>query len=143
LGGFLFGFDISVISGTIPFITDFFHLTNFMLGWAVSSAIIGCILGTFLAGAPSEKFGRRILLMFSSVLFAISAIGVGLSGSLTSFIVFRVIGGRGVGIASTLSPVYIAEVAPASIRGRFVSLNQLTIVIGILAAYFSDYLLLD
>ncbi|HKJ33914.1 MAG TPA: sugar porter family MFS transporter [Balneolales bacterium] len=143
LGGLLFGFDISVISGTIPFIRQVFHLTEVTLGWAVSSALIGCILGTFLAGAPSDKFGRRNLLIVSAVLFAISAIGVGLSWSLDSFVIFRLIGGLGVGMASTLSPVYIAEIAPASIRGRFVSLNQLTIVIGILAAYFTNYLLAD
>jgi len=143
LGGLLFGFDISVISGTIPFIRQVFHLTEVTLGWAVSSALIGCILGTFLAGAPSDKFGRRNLLIVSAVLFAISAIGVGLSWSLDSFVIFRLIGGLGVVMASTLSPVYIAEIAPASIRGRFVSLNQLTIVIGILAAYFTNYLLAD
>ncbi len=114
-----------------------------MLGWAVSSALIGCILGTFLAGAPSEKFGRRKLLLASAILFAISAIGVGASRSLNSFVAFRLVGGLGVGMASTLSPVYIAEVAPASIRGRFVSLNQLTIVVGILVAYFASYFLAD
>jgi len=143
LGGFLFGFDISVISGTIPYIRKFLNLTSFTLGWAVSSALIGCILGTFLAGAPSEKYGRRRLLMASAILFAVSAIGVALSQSLTSFVIFRLVGGLGVGMASTLSPVYIAELAPANIRGRFVSLNQLTIVIGILAAYFTNYLLAD
>lgn len=141
LGGLLFGYDIAVISGAIPFIKKIFDLTQVTEGWAVSSALIGCIIGTFLAGAPSDKFGRRKLLMTSAILFTISAGGVALSGSLNSFVIFRLIGGLGVGMASTLSPVYIAEVSPASIRGRFVSLNQLTIVIGVLSAYFINFLL--
>jgi len=141
LGGLLFGFDISVISGAIPFLKQVFNLSGSSLGWAVSSALIGCIFGPFLAGTPSDKFGRRNLLVLCAVFLAVSAVGSGLANSLTSFFIYRFIGGLGVGMASTLSPVYIAEVSPADIRGKFVSLNQLTIVIGILIAYFTNYLL--
>ncbi len=141
LGGLLFGFDISVISGAIPFLKQVFNLSGSSLGWAVSSALIGCIFGPFLAGTPSDRFGRRNLLVLCAVFLAVSAVGSGLANSLTSFFIYRFIGGLGVGMASTLSPVYIAEVSPADIRGKFVSLNQLTIVIGILIAYFTNYLL--
>ncbi len=141
LGGLLFGFDISVISGAIPFLKQVFNLSGSSLGWAVSSALIGCIFGPFIAGTPSDKFGRRNMLVLCAVFLAISAVGSGMANSLTSFFIYRFIGGLGVGMASTLSPVYIAEVSPADIRGKLVSLNQLTIVIGILIAYFTNYLL--
>ncbi len=141
LGGLLFGFDISVISGAIPFLKQVFNLSGSSLGWAVSSALIGCIFGPFIAGTPSDKFGRRNMLVLCAAFLGVSAVGSGLANSLTSFFIFRFIGGLGVGMASTLSPVYIAEVSPADIRGKLVSLNQLTIVIGILIAYFTNYLL--
>ncbi len=141
LGGLLFGFDISVISGAIPFLKQVFNLSGSSLGWAVSSALIGCIFGPFIAGTPSDKFGRRNMLVLCAVFLGVSAVGSGLANSLTTFFVYRFIGGLGVGMASTLSPVYIAEVSPADIRGKLVSLNQLTIVIGILIAYFTNYLL--
>ncbi len=141
LGGLLFGFDISVISGAIPFLKPVFNLSGSSLGWAVSSALIGCIFGPFIAGRPSDRFGRRNMLVLCAVFLGVSAVGSGLAQSLTSFFIYRFIGGLGVGMASTLSPVYIAEVSPADIRGKFVSLNQLTIVIGILIAYFTNYLL--
>ena len=143
LGGLLFGYDISVISGAIPFITEYFDLNDWWKGFVVSSVYIGCIIGAGFAGRLSDKYGRKPLLIVSSLLFAISAIGSGLAKSLDMFFVYRLIGGFGVGMASLLSPLYIAEVAPAKIRGQMVSINQFTIVIGILIAYFINYLLVD
>jgi len=143
LGGLLFGFDTAVISGTIPFISEYFGLTDVLLGWAVSSALIGCIAGALSAGKPGDVFGRRTMLIVTAVLFFVSAVGTACAGSLTVFIVFRFIGGLGVGAASVLSPMYISEIAPARIRGRLVATAQLAIVIGILCAFFSNYLLVD
>lgn len=142
LGGLLFGFDISVISGAIPFLQDYFELNEALKGWLVSSALIGCILGASYSGRLGDKFGRKIILMAVSILFGISAIGSGLADSIPTFIIYRILGGIAVGGASVLAPMYIAEVAPAHLRGRMVSLNQLTIVIGISMAYFSNYFLL-
>ena len=143
LGGLLFGFDISVISGTIPFIQEVFQLDETMKGWVVSSALIGCILGASYAGRLGDKFGRKKILMVTAVLFAITAIGCALAQSVTSFVFYRIVGGVGVGGASVLAPMYIAEVSPAHLRGRMVSLNQLTIVIGISMAYYSNWFLLE
>ena len=143
LGGLLFGFDISVISGTIPFIQEVFQLDETMKGWVVSSALIGCILGASYAGRLGDKFGRKKILMVTAVLFAITAIGCALAQSVTSFVFYRIVGGVGVGGASVLAPIYIAEVSPAHLRGRMVSLNQLTIVIGISMAYYSNWFLLE
>lgn len=142
LGGLLFGYDISVISGTIPFITDFFSMDEQMKGWVVSSALIGCILGASYAGRLGDKFGRKKILLATSILFAISAIGSGMAATIPSFVIYRIIGGLAVGGASVLAPMYIAEVSPAQVRGRMVSVNQLTIVIGIAMAYYINYLLL-
>lgn len=142
LGGLLFGFDISVISGTIPFIQDYFGLNEAMKGWVVSSALIGCIIGASFVGKLGDRFGRKNVLLVTSVLFGLSAIGTGLSDSIPTFIFYRIVGGLAVGGASVLSPMYIAEVSPAQVRGRMVSINQLTIVIGISLAYYSNYLLL-
>ncbi len=143
LGGLLFGFDTAVIAGTIPFLTLHFQLNDIMLGWAVSSVLIGCMVGAATAGYFSDKFGRKKVLIVCAVLFAISAIWSGLAITLYDFILARWLGGLGVGAASMLSPMYISEISPAKIRGRLVSLNQLTIVIGILAAYGVDYALVD
>jgi len=142
LGGLLFGFDISVISGTIPFIQDVFELNETMKGWVVSSALIGCIIGASFSGRLGDKFGRKKVLFVVSLLFGISAIGSGLANSIPTFVSYRILGGIAVGGASVLAPMYIAEVSPAHLRGRMVSLNQLTIVIGISMAYFSNYFLL-
>lgn len=142
LGGLLFGYDISVISGTIPFITDFFSLNEQMKGWVVSSALIGCILGASFTGRLGDKFGRKKILLATSILFAVSAIGSGLANSIPSFVIYRIVGGLAVGGASVLAPMYIAEVSPAHVRGRMVSVNQLTIVIGIALAYYVNYFLL-
>mgnify|MGYP002639374201 CR=1 FL=1 len=141
-GGLLFGFDISVISGTIPFIQDYFELSETMKGWMVSSALLGCIVGAAFGGMLGDKYGRKKILLLTSILFGISAIGTGWSFSIPAFIFYRTLGGLAVGGASVLAPVYIAEVSPASIRGRMVSINQLTIVIGISLAYYSNYFLL-
>ncbi len=142
LGGLLFGFDISVISGTIPFLQEFFELNETLKGWVVSSALIGCIIGASFSGRLGDYFGRKKVLMVVSILFGISAIGSGLANSIPTFIFYRILGGLAVGGASVLAPMYIAEVSPAHLRGRMVSLNQLTIVIGISMAYFSNYFLL-
>lgn len=142
LGGLLFGFDISVISGTIPFIQEVFELSETMKGWVVSSALIGCMFGAAYAGRLGDRFGRKKVLKVIALLFGISAIGSGLSNSIPVFVIYRIIGGLAVGGASVLAPIYIAEVSPAQVRGRMVSLNQLTIVIGIAMAYFSNYFLL-
>src|SRR5680860_157150 len=142
LGGLLFGFDISVISGTIPFIQDVFDLNEAMKGWVVSSALIGCILGASFSGRLGDYFGRKKVLLVVSILFGISAVGSGLANSIPTFVFYRILGGLAVGGASVLAPMYIAEVSPAHLRGRMVSLNQLTIVIGISLAYYSNWFLL-
>ncbi|KAF0236758.1 MAG: hypothetical protein FD181_2528 [Prolixibacteraceae bacterium] len=143
LGGLLFGFDISVISGTIPFLQEVFNLTETMKGWVVSSALIGCIIGASFAGRLGDKFGRKKVLLVTSILFAVSAIGSGVANSIPTFVMYRILGGLAVGGASVLAPMYIAEVSPAHLRGRMVSINQLTIVFGISLAYYSNYFLLQ
>jgi len=143
LGGLLFGFDTAVISGTINFIQPYFDLSEVGLGWTVSSLLFGCIAGVFLAGKAGDRFGRKKVLMLAALLFLVSAVGSASAHKLFYFIVARVLGGLAVGIASILSPMYIAELAPAKYRGTLVSLNQLAIVIGILVAFFSNYLLVD
>ncbi len=142
LGGFLFGYDTAVISGTISFVKSKFALDAAMEGWFVSSALVGCIAGVSFAGELSDRVGRKIALIASGLLFSISAFGCAVSGSHTELIVFRLLGGIGVGVASMLSPLYISEVSPAKIRGRMVTLYQFAITIGILFAYFSNALLL-
>lgn len=141
LGGLLFGFDTAVISGVVPFIEKQFSLSGTEIGWVVSSLILGCIVGVILSGAPADKYGRKKVLSAAALLFVISSIGTAAANSIFIFVVFRVLGGFAVGIASMVSPMYIAEIAPAKQRGQLVSLNQLTIVIGILIAFFSNYLL--
>jgi sugar porter (SP) family MFS transporter len=139
LGGLLFGYDTAVISGAIGFLEQFFELTPAMKGWAASSALIGCIIGAACAGAVSDRIGRKKVLLIASICFLISAVGSALPRSLTEFVLYRVLGGVGVGAASMMSPLYIAEISPARIRGRMVSLNQLAIVSGILVVYFVNY----
>ena len=141
MGGLLFGYDWVVIGGAKPFYEQFFSIASFpfLQGWAISSALIGCIGGTVLSGFVSDRFGRKKMLIVASVLFTISAIGTGASNAFSLFIFFRIFGGIGIGLASNLSPVFIAEITPASIRGRFVSINQLTIVIGILLAQIINW----
>jgi sugar porter (SP) family MFS transporter len=136
LGGLLFGYDTGVISGTIGFMQTRFALDSTQTGWAASSALVGCILGAALAGSLSDRFGRRRILIVSAVLFLVSAITAALPRNLTELAIARILGGIGVGMASMLSPLYISEIAPAGIRGRLVSLNQLAIVSGFLVVYF-------
>lgn len=143
LGGLLFGFDTAVISGTINFIQPYFGLSEAGLGWTVSSLLLGCIIGVLLAGRAGDHYGRKKVLMLAALLFFISAIGSASAHELFYFLVARVLGGVAVGVASILSPMYIAELAPAKYRGSLVSLNQLAIVLGILVAFFSNYLLAD
>jgi SP family arabinose:H+ symporter-like MFS transporter len=142
-GGLLFGFDIAIFSGTIPFIQSYYHLSEAQLGWTGSSLYVGCIIGTLLTGPFAERFGRKLPLIIAAGIFMVSSIFMGWSSTHSALIVWRIIAGIGVGAASMLSPVYIAEVSPAAIRGRMVSINQLTIVSGILLAYFSNYILAD
>lgn len=136
IGGLLFGYDTAVVAGAIGFIQEKYQLSAAMTGWAASCALIGCMIGAMVAGGLSDKLGRRKVLMISAWAFAISSVGIMAPMGLTSFIVFRMIGGIGIGIASILSPMYISEIAPASIRGRLISIYQLGIVIGILLIYF-------
>ncbi len=143
LGGFLFGYDTAVISGTISFVKSKFALDAAMEGWFVSSALVGCIAGVAFAGELSDRLGRKKTLIASGMLFFISALGCAISASHTELIVFRLLGGVGVGVASMLSPLYISEVSPAKIRGRMVALYQFAITVGILFAYFSNAWLLN
>ncbi len=132
LGGLLFGYDWVVIGGAAPFYEAHFQLTDAGdRGWAQSCALIGCLVGAVLSGGLSDRFGRKGLLLVSALLFAISSIGTGMAGSFPGFVLWRILGGVAIGLASNLSPMYIAEIAPANVRGRLVSLNQFTIVCGI------------
>ncbi len=143
LGGFLLGFDSAVISGAVPFIKNYFLLNEIQLGWSVSCLILGAMLGNAAAGPLSDKYGRKNVLIVTSLLFAVSAISSALATQFAFFIVARIIGGIGVGGAILIAPIYIAEMAPAEKRGQLVSFNQLNIVIGISVAYFSNYFLLE
>ena len=142
MGGLLFGYDWVVIGGAKPFYEPYFGITDetpFLRGWAQSSALVGCLVGAVVSGIISDKSGRKRLLILSGLLFTVSAMGTAFAGSFLFFNVFRIIGGIGIGLASSLSPMYIAEISPAHMRGRFVSINQLTIVIGILAAQIVNF----
>ena len=130
LGGLLFGYDTAVISGAIGFLQTHFELDATLKGWAASSALVGCILGVTVAGGLSDRFGRRSVLVLSAILFLVSAIGTAMPRTFAEFVFFRIVGGVGVGAASMTSPMYIAEISPARIRGRMVSVNQLAIVSG-------------
>ena len=143
MGGLLFGYDWVVIGGAKPFYELYFGISGspVMQGVAMSTALIGCLVGAMVAGAAADRFGRKPLLTTAAVLFTVSAIATGLFNDFTLFNIARFIGGVGIGVASALSPMYIAEVSPAEIRGRMVSLNQMTIVLGILAAQVVNLLL--
>ena len=143
LGGLLFGFDTAVINGALPFFRDYFQLDKVMEGWAMSSAILGCIVGAIGIGRPADKYGRRYMLKVTALLFLISAIGTGLATNITQFIIFRMVGGLAVGGASVLSPMYISEIAPPKYRGRFTILFQLSLVVGILFAFATDLALIN
>jgi MFS transporter, SP family, arabinose:H+ symporter len=145
LGGFLFGYDWVVIGGAKPFYERFFQISQDpnLQGWAMSSALIGCISGAVAAGKFTDSFGRIRALLMAAILFILSAIGTGYANQLSIFILSRLAGGLGIGFASTVSPMYISEVSPAAWRGRLVSLNQLTIVLGILSAQIINYLIAE
>jgi len=145
MGGLLFGYDWVVIGGAKPFYEVYFNITGMpaMQGWVMGSAILGCLLGVMVAGSLSDHYGRKPLLTVSAAVFVVASIGTGTVNSVSWFIVYRILGGIGIGIASNLSPMYIAEIAPAEIRGRFVSINQLTIVLGILAAQVVNWLIAE
>jgi len=144
LGGLLFGYDWVVIGGAKPFYEKYFHLTTpFEVAGAMSSALIGCLGGAILSGALADRFGRKWLLVLAGLIFVLSSIGTALAGSFTIFVLNRLAGGVGIGLASNLSPLYIAEIAPASMRGKLVSINQLTIVIGILLAQVINWLIAE
>jgi SP family xylose:H+ symportor-like MFS transporter len=139
LGGLLFGYDTAVISGAIGSLQTHFELTAAMQGWAASSALAGCVVGVSFCGGLSDGLGRKKVMLLAAVLFLVSAIGTALPQTFTEFVVFRLLGGVGVGIASMTSPMYIAEVSPARLRGRLVSINQLAIVTGMIVVYFVNY----
>jgi len=141
LGGLLFGFDTAVISGTTDWLTSVYNLSSFALGFTVASALIGTILGALGAGKPSDLLGRRLTLFFIAILYFVSAVGTALAWDWYSFLFFRFIGGLGVGGASVVSPMYIAEISPARLRGRLVAITQFNIVFGILLAFFSNYII--
>ncbi|MCQ2257345.1 MAG: sugar porter family MFS transporter [Bacteroidaceae bacterium] len=143
MGGLLFGYDWVVIGGAKPFYESFFGIASdpVMQGVAMSTALIGCLIGAMVAGMMADKYGRKPLLTAAAVLFTISAVATGIFDDFTLFNIARFIGGIGIGVASALSPMYIAEVSPANIRGRLVSLNQMTIVLGILAAQIVNMLI--
>jgi len=139
LGGFLFGFDTAVISGTDKVLETVFGLTGNMLGFTVASAIIGTIVGSIVAGKPAERFGRKPVLLALAVLYFVSAIGCAMAWNWQTLLVFRFVGGLAIGGASVVSPMYIAEISPPAIRGRLVAMSQLNVVLGILVAYSSNY----
>ena len=143
LGGLLMGFDASVISGVVGFIEPEFQLTKIELGWAVSSLTLTATLAMLLAGPLSDRIGRRKVLTYAAILYAVSAIASALSPDFITLVIARMVGGLGVGASLIIAPMYIAEISPAKMRGRMVSFNQLNIVIGISLAFFTNYLILQ
>ena len=140
LGGLMFGYNWIVVGGAEPFYERSFHLaTPSQQGWAMGSALVGCLLGAVVAGGSSDKFGRKRLLILAAVVFAVSSVGTGMAATLFAFSLWRIAGGVAIGLASNLSPMYIAELAPAAVRGKLVSVNQLTIVLGVLLAQSANY----
>jgi SP family sugar porter-like MFS transporter len=145
MGGLLFGYDWVVIGGAKPFYEVYFNIAGSpaMQGWVMGSAILGCLIGVMISGSLSDKYGRKPLMISAALVFIIAAAGTGAANDIHLFIFLRIFGGIGIGIASNLSPMYIAEVSPGHIRGRFVSINQLTIVLGILSAQLANWLIAD
>jgi len=144
LGGVLFGYDWVVIGGAKPFYERFFQLTSQeLVGWANSCALLGCLLGSLLSGALSDRYGRKVLLIGSAALFTVSSIATGWAYSFPSFIGWRIAGGVAIGVASNVSPTYIAEISPAEWRGRLVAVNQMGIAVGVLAAQIANYFIAD
>jgi MFS transporter, SP family, arabinose:H+ symporter len=145
MGGLLFGYDWVVIGGAKPFYEQFFGISGIpaLQGWAMSSALVGCLIGAGMSGVLSDKYGRKLLLIGAATLFFITSLGTGLANTFNTFVIFRLLGGTAIGLASNLSPMYIAEVSPAEVRGKYVSINQLTIVVGILAAQLVNWLIAE
>ena len=141
LGGLLFGFDIAIITGAGPFLVHHFHLSDLSLGWAFSSLLFGCILGSAVAGRLADLYGRRKLLLWVAVFFAITSAATGLAPTFSTFIAARFLGGLAVGVASLVAPMYVCEVSPPTLRGRLGTLYQLSIVTGIVVSYCINYLL--
>ena len=142
LGGLLFGYDWVVIGGAKPFFEKYFQLNSEeLVGWANSCALVGCLVGSIVSGMLSDRFGRKKLLILSAILFGVSSVMTGWSYSFSAFIAWRIVGGVAIGMASNIAPMYISEISPAPWRGRLVSLNQLTIVVGVLAAQVVNLLI--
>src|SRR5690606_4152730 len=139
MGGYLFGFDFAVIAGALPFLRPEFQLNAWWEGFLTGSLALGCIVGCLFAGSMADRYGRKPGLMIAALIFAISSLGMAISEGLTFFVIMRFAAGIGVGMASILSPLYIAEVSPANVRGRNVAINQLTIVIGMLVTNLVNY----
>ena len=141
LGGLLFGFDTAVISGTNEWLKDIYNLSSFWLGFTVASALIGTVIGALLVGRPADTYGRRKVLFVLAALYFISALGSALAWNWVAFLIFRLLGGLAVGGSSVVSPLYIAEISPARYRGRLVAVTQFNIVLGILLAFISNYVI--
>lgn len=141
LGGLLFGFDTAVISGATQALQAQFSLTDAMLGFTVASALIGTVLGSLVAGVPADRFGRKAVMLTVAIAYVVSSLGTGLASDFGGFVAFRFMGGLAIGAASVVTPIYIAEVSPARFRGRLVAMNQLNIVLGILIAFLSNYII--
>jgi SP family arabinose:H+ symporter-like MFS transporter len=141
LGGLMFGFDIAIITGANPFVEQFFGLTKIELGLGTSSLLFGCIFGSFVAGRMADTYGRKTVLYFMALLFALTSVGTAISPTFWFYVVVRFLAGLAVGAASMASPMYISEVAPSHMRGKMVSFYQLSIVLGILISYLINYLL--
>ena len=139
IGGLIFGFDTAIVAGATRYMKEQFSLNSLQEGWAVSVVLIGCMFGAGLAGPISDRIGRRRFMLISAVLFFVSAVGCAVPRTITEFVIFRFVGGLGIGSAAVLSPLYISEIAPARIRGALVSVNQMAIVTGILLAYFVNW----
>src|SRR5580698_6131228 len=139
LGGLLFGFDTAVIAGTLKYLTHHFQLTDSSLGLIVAAASIGCIPGALVAGRLADRYGRKKMLIVTSLLYIVAAVGSGIAFSFTDLLIFRLIGGIAIGMASALAPMYISEIAPPAARGRLGMLQQLAIVTGILLSFISNY----
>jgi sugar porter (SP) family MFS transporter len=143
IGGLMFGFDIAIISGAVPFIQPYFGWNELQLGWGVSSLLVGAIIGAFGSGVLTDRYGRKMILLFVALFFAVSCAATAVATSSVFFVMARLTGGLAVGAASVLSPMYVAEVAPAKNRGTLVAIYQLTIVLGILISYTINYSLLE
>jgi SP family sugar:H+ symporter-like MFS transporter len=141
IGGFLFGFDSGVINGTVSALSKAFNANDISTGFNVASVLLGCAIGALVAGPLADKTGRKAVMIVTAIIFALSAWGSGISTSATEFILYRLLGGLGIGAASVLAPAYIAEIAPAAIRGRLATLQQLAIVLGLFTAFLSNYLI--